>query len=116
MDKKILTINDISNIISESIKESLGNKLCKIILYGSYARGDFNEDSDIDVMVLADINNDDELYKMEKNLWDIGWELDAQYNVMISIFLKSNKHFYEWKDVMAYYRNIVEDGVVLYGT
>ena len=116
MEKSVVTINDISNTVSESIKECLGDKLCKIILYGSYARGDFNEDSDIDVMVLADINDDKELYKMEKTLWDIGWDIGTRYNIMVSIFLKSNNHFYEWIDVMAYYQNIIEDGVVLYGT
>jgi len=34
---------------------------------------------------------------------------------MISIFLKNNNHFYKWLDDMAYYQNIENDGVVLYG-
>ncbi|MDE5717005.1 MAG: nucleotidyltransferase domain-containing protein, partial [Lachnospiraceae bacterium] len=28
------------------------------ILYGSYARGDFHKDSDVDIMVLVDLPND----------------------------------------------------------
>ena len=115
MDNNIITENRISNIVSENIKDSLGDKLCKIILYGSYARGDFNEDSDIDVMVLANIDDEDELRKTEKLLWDIGWEIGTEYNTIISIFLKSNRHFNEWIDVVAYYKNISQDGVILYG-
>ena len=34
-----------------------GNKLIKIVLFGSYARGDFDAESDIDVMVM--VNEDD---------------------------------------------------------
>jgi uncharacterized protein len=33
----------------------LGEKLEKVILFGSYARGDYDEESDIDIMVIADI-------------------------------------------------------------
>jgi predicted nucleotidyltransferase len=31
----------------------LGNDLRKIILYGSYARGDYCEESDVDIMILS---------------------------------------------------------------
>lgn len=30
----------------------LGERVKKVILYGSYARGDYNSDSDIDIMIL----------------------------------------------------------------
>ena len=39
----------------QAARESLGDKLDKVILYGSYARGDYDDESDIDIMVLADI-------------------------------------------------------------
>ena len=112
---KVHTITHITDEVSTRVQEILGDKLCKVILYGSCARGGDNEESDIDIMVLADINDDQELHKMEKILWDIGWDVGFEYDIMISVFLKNNTHFYEWMDVMAYYRNIIEDGVVLYG-
>lgn len=40
--------------ISE-IKKIYGTHLSKIILYGSYARGDFRPDSDVDIMILLDL-------------------------------------------------------------
>jgi len=106
----------ITDIVSESIKNVVGDKLRRIILYGSYARGDFSDNSDIDIMVLADIHDDKELMELEKVLWDIGWSVGMEHDIMISVFLKDNTHFYEWQDAMAYYRNIIKDGVVLYGT
>ena len=44
---------NVNNAIQEFIKgtqEILRDRLKRIILYGSYARGDFNEDSDVDIM------------------------------------------------------------------
>ena len=38
--------------ISE-IKKIYGTHLSKIILYGSYARGDFRPDSDVDIMIFV---------------------------------------------------------------
>ena len=44
---------NINKAISEfitSINNKFGKRIKKIILYGSYARGDFNTSSDIDIM------------------------------------------------------------------
>ena len=39
----------------EDVHKIYGDKLRTIILYGSYARGDFGPDSDIDIMILVDL-------------------------------------------------------------
>ena len=36
---------------SRGVKNILGKNLRKVILYGSYARGDYNDNSDVDTMV-----------------------------------------------------------------
>ena len=46
-------IHDIVLKFSQQVKKLLGQKLDKVILYGSYARGDYNEHSDIDIMILT---------------------------------------------------------------
>ena len=51
---------NIRNIIyrfSQELRRILGDKLTKIIVYGSYARGDFRENSDIDIMIRLTGNN-----------------------------------------------------------
>jgi predicted nucleotidyltransferase len=43
------------NLIEQYIagtKKIYGSYLCKAILFGSYARGDFRPDSDVDIMIL----------------------------------------------------------------
>ena len=40
--------------VMESVFALLSDKLYKVVLYGSYARGDFTPESDIDIMVVLD--------------------------------------------------------------
>lgn len=42
----------IINSFTKAIKELYGERLAKVLLYGSYARGDFHENSDIDFLVV----------------------------------------------------------------
>ncbi len=59
----------IENIINEfisGVNNILGKRAKKIILYGSYARGDYNKNSDIDIMILTDLNDDEFIVNAEK--------------------------------------------------
>ena len=47
----------IERYVSE-IHKIYGSHVKKIILYGSYARGDFSQNSDIDIMILTDLNEE----------------------------------------------------------
>ena len=40
----------------EEIKRIYGSHVKQIILYGSYARGDFRPDSDVDIMIMVDMS------------------------------------------------------------
>ena len=48
-------VNEVTQQVVNAAKDTLGDRLNKLILFGSYARGDFDDDSDIDFFVLADI-------------------------------------------------------------
>ena len=39
--------------VKKYLIESFGDKIRQVILYGSYARGDYNRDSDIDVLIVV---------------------------------------------------------------
>ena len=47
-------IQEVVKQFAEEAKMIYGKTLQKVILYGSCARGDFEQDSDIDIMVLPD--------------------------------------------------------------
>lgn len=49
----MVNIQDIIMKFSREVKEVLGVNLSKIILYGSYARGEQRDNSDVDIMILT---------------------------------------------------------------
>ena len=53
INKKNLKI--VFSKVTKEMKLIFGEKLKAVIVYGSYARGDYNEDSDIDIFVLVDM-------------------------------------------------------------
>jgi len=106
-------INDISKEYVMEINNIFGDKLRKVILYGSYARGDFDDESDIDIMILVDMP-DEEIEKKSDKVIDLKCEIDDKYNVFLSPMIINANHFNEWLPVLPFYKN-VNSGVVLYG-
>ena len=69
--------------VKKCLEEIYGDKLKRIILYGSYARGDFTDGSDIDLIILLE-DMKKPLAEREKYFNEI-WELDLKYDTVISI-------------------------------
>ena len=54
--------NDLQALLNETtagLREIFGEKLDSVILYGSYARGDYDEESDVDVMAKLHLTADE---------------------------------------------------------
>lgn len=96
------------------IKKIYGTHLRKIILYGSYARGDYRPDSDVDIMILLDIS-DLELKAYSEQLFYMTYDFNLDHNLDIKPFAKSEEHFQKWILNYPFYANVNKEGVVLYG-
>ncbi len=113
MKKKIpKNINIALEKLKEGIRDIFGSKAKKVILYGSYARGDFNKHSDIDVMILTDIP-EEEMFEFKDRIWDYAYDLDLEYDIIISVLVKNIGTFNEWIDYMPFYMNVQKEGVLL---
>lgn len=105
--------NLMQQYISE-IKKIYGSHLQKVILYGSYARGDFRQDSDIDIMILLDIS-DLELKAYSQELSYMTYDFNLDNDLEIKPIAKSEAHFRKWVENYPFYANIHKEGVILYG-
>lgn len=110
-------MKNIQDIILEFVrhtKEILGSRLTKIILYGSFARGDYTENSDIDIMILTTLT-DKEIEKAETEIFDLAFEFQMKYFVDISVVLKNEEQFNYWLGVLPFYDNVQREGIVVNG-
>jgi len=109
-------VKEILDCFVEGAKQILGEHLQKVILYGSYARGDYNESSDIDIMVLTDLN-EVEIEKYKIKIVDYSWEIEWKRNFKIALspLVKNIEKYNKRIDVVPFYRNVHKEGVVWYG-
>lgn len=105
-------LSEITGRVVKAAKDSLGNKLDKVILYGSYARGDYDDESDIDIMVLADIPRESRGTERERIRSIIGW-LELEYNVVLSLKVTDCMTFYTFLEEIPFYLNVLKEGVEL---
>ena len=109
-----INIENSSNQFTKMMNNVLKNNLKKIILYGSYARGDYKENSDLDIMILTDLK-DDEIIKIRTQIWNIAYDIGLDNDVIISVSIKNVNDYNYWSDTLPFYMNIKKEGIVLKG-
>lgn len=107
-------IRNVVDLFVQEIRNVLGEDLKKVIVYGSYARGDYREGSDVDVMVLTSLT-DEVIKPVEYKLYDVAFDFLMEYGVDISIIVKNEEHFKYWLGALPFYDNVVKEGVVIDG-
>ncbi len=110
-DKALL--DEVTSRVCAAAKEVLGDKLRKVILYGSYARGDYDEYSDIDFFVLADIPQE-ECCRAGSNIYHRVSMFELEQGIMISPHVTGYETFISWRNVLPYYMNVIQEGIELY--
>lgn len=98
----------------DEIKNIYGSHLKQVILYGSYARGDFNSDSDIDIMILLDIS-EIRLKEYSQRLSYMTYDFNMDNDLDIKPIAKNVEFFTKWIDNYPFYSNVNAEGVILYG-
>lgn len=98
---------------TEILKEIYGKHLKAVILYGSYARGDYRADSDIDIMILLDLSDMD-IKEYRHELSGETFDFNMDHDLDIKPIAKSQQHFQKWIDVYLFYANVEKEGVKLF--
>lgn len=106
----------IKNLIDEYVSEIqkiYGTHLRQVILYGSYARGDFRVDSDVDIMLLVDLP-EEKLNDFSDALSQLGFDYNVEHNIWFMPVVKNVDHFHYWCQAHPFYSNVAKEGISLY--
>ena len=103
-------IHSILAMFEGDIPPLLRNNIVKILLFGSYARGEPTSESDLDLAVLV-IKKDLELVRvLDDCAYRVMWEYD--FNPVISLKVFSEDEFSKAvRRGFSFYRNVLEEGL-----
>ena len=92
------------------IRKRFPDRILAVTLFGSKARGDADDDSDIDLLVLVDVEGDE----LRDELWRIASRVSLDRSVIISPRVFGRARWAETRRLrMPLYRAIQADGVPL---
>lgn len=109
-DPKPLTtdqLRQLSQAVKQALTELYGDRLDRVILYGSYARGDFHVESDVDYLVVLR----DEVVRRGTEIWAMGeriGDLCLKYGIHVSALPTSAKKYTESE--LFLYQNVRREG------
>jgi len=96
--------------VEEFVRRALdryGDRIESIILFGSVARGEAKEDSDIDILVVGDVSLEE--------LVEVSFPILLEYGELISAKnMEKDRFDFAAKEGHSFVRNVLKEGVVLY--
>lgn len=93
-----------------SARTKYGDRIERIILFGSYARGDYRKESDIDVLVIWKGDEVEGWNSLEREAVEVLFK----YGFIISLKILSPNEFSAMKELdFPFIRNISQEGVVV---
>ena len=104
-----IQIDNISQQISQSYRSVYGDNIVAIYLYGSYARGNYDEESDVDIAAIIRGNRID-LHRKLKQIWDVSADIGLKNDVIVSPTVIPFDEYEEYKHTLPYYMNIQKEG------
>lgn len=105
-------LNVLLKKISDIYRSVYGDQLVRVMLYGSYARGDYADDSDLDVVALVH-GDRKKLQDQLRIVWDQTCDLELEYEMVLSPAVIPYEEFEKYREDIPYYRNIANEGVTV---
>jgi predicted nucleotidyltransferase len=98
--------------LKQRLPVEVKSHLAKLILYGSRARGDAADDSDLDLIALVDEKTPELEALMEDVAYRLMWDHDFQPIISLKVFSEERFRQAAAKG-LSFYRNIEREGVEL---
>jgi len=111
----VCSMNQLARINQQMVvcyREAFGEDLQRVILFGSYARGDYDQESDIDYTAIVNGERRSLQQKMNQ-VWDSSAELGLENDVVISPTVIPSDEYEKYRTILPYYRNIDREGILV---
>lgn len=99
--------------VVSSINAEMPGIVEQIILYGSYARGDYSTESDLDIMLLMKCSHT-EIKQFQKAVCKIASRIGLEDDIEVSLMMQDKETFEKRLAILPFYRNVKKEGVMLY--
>ena len=103
MDNKII-IQEAQKVL----REKFGEKITKVILYGSRSRGDYKEYSDYDILVIVKGDFD---WKFEDEVIYTLYDIDLKYDILIDVRIISENEMKTIRGRQPFILNAIAEGI-----
>ena len=103
--------NDMREELVRGLIDIFQKDISMIILYGSVARNDASDESDIDVAIIVKNQMDKETKRRF-----ISWvaDMDIRYERVFSIIDIQESNMKKWENVLPFYQKVRKEGIVLW--
>ena len=105
----------LTNTMKEDLIHGLidifSSNILAVILYGSVARNENTDESDIDIAIIVK-NEMDDATKERFIRWSA--ELDLRYDRVFSIIDIQEENMEKWGNVLPFYQNIQKEGIIFW--
>lgn len=109
-------MGELDKTLIEELKQRLPQDVLhhirRMILYGSRARGDATEDSDLDLVALVDENTPELERKLDEIAYSVMWDHDFKPIISLKVFAEERFRAAAAKG-FSYYRNVEREGVTV---
>ena len=107
-----MTRQEVLMAFAQGTRSILKSNLSRLIVYGSYARGDYSENSDIDVMILTPLSQQ-EIENVENRVFDLAFDLELESGIVINPVMENEAHYRYWLGALPFYDNVEKEGIVI---
>ncbi|MBE9580384.1 MAG: nucleotidyltransferase domain-containing protein [Desulfobacterales bacterium] len=94
----------------EELKRNLGNEIVNMVLFGSRVRGDFNEESDIDIFILVR----ERTMGIREKIGDVTADYIFDYDIPLSPVVYDLFEYQKNKELQSFFlENVEREGIAL---
>ncbi len=112
MTENARDLNPIIQRYVAEIRELLGSDFRSACVYGSYARGEYGDESDIDIAIFTD-RTSDEFYLLINKISELTFEYNVKYDIILSPVFQNVQEYDRMLKAVPYFQSIQREGIAI---